>query len=269
MRLFTCLLLSALISGSQAQAKPSDVVAFAETEEYTITVTEIDVPAEHRRFFSELADRVPTFQETAPGSKFSIPNPMDIGNWVNLGKQIWDIITGLAGTMKIEPMVGVGVVPEGAGSSFTAMSGWKTAKPKSYRMEIQGQFANAFRFQYTVGYNYGGKHQGKGQFLANVAVVPFDAKCGWTWNCVATVNVGSAINVGTDDEPVAAIPLNMIVNIQGKVNAKAMGAQFMVHGDGRLEQTVQDLGEPAAAPSRPSQGYEPPPRRPRYPQGYL
>lgn len=177
-----------------------------------------------------------------PGANPSPWNPGTIMSWVNLGKQVWDIIQSLAGTMKLEPMTGVGVVPMAAGGQMVAMSGWKVAQPKTYEMKIYGNFGEAFSYTYTVGYNYGGRYQGKGQFLANVAIVPFNAKCGWSWTCSAAINVGQGMNTAeSETDPVPVLPVMMLVNAQGRTNAKATGVQFQVYGDGRLEQTVQNL----------------------------
>lgn len=196
-----------------------------------ITITEIETPAEH----------VQMFQNMQTEYQILDAEPASASDWWNIGKQVWELIESMAGKMRIEAMRGVGVIPQSA-NSISSMTDWKMVQPKSYRLEIGGNVAGkAFSFDYTVGFNYGGKHEGKGNFLSNVGIIPFNAKCGWTWTCDAVATVGDAVNTGTGRDPVVSLPITMVVNAQGRVNAKAAGVLFTVYGNGQLTQTVTDM----------------------------
>lgn len=289
--------MSAQAASQQPQAanQQSRVISRTVHEGYTVTVTEVPVPAKYMKLYREAQlfqnnnDKLtaggvnprltvpgprpqvqpkptlpggtlpplpqnpnlpPTFPQPGGNNSGNPPwNPLPpypggglggiggVSDWIYLGQRIWDMIQSLAGQMRIEPMTGVGVLPASA-SAMADMSSWKVAAPKAYKMEVAGSFGTAFSFTYTIGFNYGGKYRGKGAFLANVSVLPYDVKCAFSWNCSLSATVGTGFNVGTDEDPIAALPLNLLVNAQGRVNAKAIGAQFTVYGDGRLEKTV-------------------------------
>lgn len=193
-----------------------------------VKITEIPVPAEHLAYFQQLSLQT---QNQEP------VEDQGIEEWINLGKELWQLVTSLGGTMKVDSMKGVGVIPQSAGS-LGSMTNWMTKSPKSYRMEIAGTVGKAFVFDYTVGFNYGGQFQRKGKFLGNVAILPFNVKCSWTWTCELEATVGEAVNVGSSQDPIAELPISMIVNARGKINSKAAGVHFTVYGDGRLNQVV-------------------------------
>ncbi len=205
----------------------SSSFAFAKSQ---AKITEIPVPAAHLEYFRQLSLQT---QNVEPIESH------DMSDWINLGKELWQLIASMGGTMKVESMKGVGVIPQAAGSMGN-MTNWVAKQPKSYRLEIPGTVGKAFVFDYTVGFNYAGQFQRKGKFLGNVAILPFNVKCSWTWSCELEATVGEAVNVGSAQDPVAQLPITMIVNAKGKLNSKAAGVHFAVYGDGRLNQTVSE-----------------------------
>jgi hypothetical protein len=206
-------------------------------EQFNIEIIERSVPQSHVKYFTQLNQNVIYSSQNLQRAELGLGQfNISLDQVVSLGEKFWTMITNAAGELKITQMSGVSALPEGI-LSASGLSGWKMANPRSYDMSIKGTFGTAFTFSYTVGFSYNGNHRGAGKFLTNVAILPYNAKCGLGWKCTLDAQVGNAINVGTSESPIAALPINLLVNAVGKINSKAAGAQIAVYGDGRIERT--------------------------------
>ncbi len=205
----------------------------ASQEQFSVEVTEVAVPSTHLDYFERLNWHTQQFENTEFGFA-------DIGanldRIIAIGEKFWNMITNMSGDMRLTSMTGVAALPDGA-QSLASMSGWRMANPKAYDVAIKGSFGTAFSFSYTVGFSYNGSYKGVGKYLANVGIVPHNAKCGLSWKCTLEAQVGTPINVGSENSPIAALPINLLINANGKINSKAAGAQITVYGDGRIEKT--------------------------------
>ena len=199
----------------------------------SVEFVEIQVPAAHKELLyrSHLKNVYYSHQKSS-----QIQPEVDLDKIISIGEKLWLLISGMGGELKLTSMTGVAAIPEGA-QTIGNMAGWKMANPKAYQVKIKGLIGTAFSFSYTVGFSYGGSYNGKGHYLANVAIVPHQAKCGTGWKCDVEAHVGTPINVGTSASPIAALPVNLLINAKGKVNSKAAGAQITVFGDGRIVKT--------------------------------
>lgn len=233
----------AIVSVSVAAPKETTAPARA-------TVEKISVPVEVERYFAELNRSIP--QNTG---NVTTAMPIDWGAIVNIGQQIWDFILKSGGTMEGIPTIKAGAVPAGI-SSFAEMSGWRMGNVEGRRLSIPGQvFGEAFVMEYFVGFSHSGSYRGKGNYLANVTVLSRKSKCGWSHGCEVKIEVQDALNSGTDENPIAMLPVVISVKDHGKVNTKVISTQFVVYGNGKFEQHDQSERQAPGAGNGGGGGY--------------
>lgn len=178
----------------------------------------------------------PKQEVSVPPSGSGDPIFDTIDSIINLGERIFGIIA------KNKPVVNVAVnyamaIPKGA-THWTDFEGWQ--KPKSY---VYGwSAANRFNqlvvdFKYQVLFTYGGSYNSKGQYLTGVSVQPLDLMVAWGY----TVNAGCEVpdstiaNVGTKDNPIAAMTMIFKTSIDTIVQHDEFRDVFYIQGNGEFK----------------------------------
>lgn len=160
---------------------------------------------------------------------------------VNLAEKIWGIIE------KNQPIAEVNVkyanaVPYGI-QHWTQLQGW--SKPKTVKYSFVAK--NAYGIQvvkvvYQVHLTYGGNYQGKGKFLTGVTAEPISVETAWGYKVSLTAEVpdSTIANVGTHDDPIASMQLQLKWKIHTVIKDLEQKAIYYIDGTGK----VQEIASP-------------------------
>ncbi len=157
----------------------------------------------------------------------------DLQQLITLGKEIWQIVKDGAPTVNFSSDVAT-VIPMGAECAFK-MSNWSPPRSKTFEMVYKNKFGGEMiYFTYKVIYSFGGKYQGRGAYLANVSIHPVDIRLMWGQSFDAFVKTSKAINIGSEEEPVAGLEISLEWEIKNPVMETQSHRSYFVDGNGQL-----------------------------------
>ncbi|MEI7529352.1 MAG: hypothetical protein WCK76_10450 [Elusimicrobiota bacterium] len=164
-----------------------------------------------------------------------------IGNIVNLGEKIWNVIE------KNQPVVNAttkyaNAVPYGI-SSWTQLQGWSRPAAKKYSFSQKNGFGcEVVKVVYQVQYTHSGNLDGKGKFLTGVSIEPLSIAVAWAYkvSLASEVPDPTIANVGTSTDPVASMQVQLRWTTHTVMKEMTCKAIYYVQGDGLL----QELGTP-------------------------
>jgi hypothetical protein len=156
---------------------------------------------------------------------------------VNLFEKVWNIIE------KNQPVVNIttnyaNAVPFGT-SHWSQLQGWSRPSTKKYSFSMENGFGSqVVKVVYQLHYTYKGNYQGKGQFLTGVTVEPVSVTTAWGYkvSLVSEVPDSTIANVGTHEDPVAAMQVQLKWSVHTVVKDISSKAIYYVQGDGLMEE---------------------------------
>jgi hypothetical protein len=149
---------------------------------------------------------------------------------INLGKKVWKIIEDG------KPVVSVkydyaNALPKGVDGPQD-LAGFSPLQFRSFRETgVNGFGVTVYDVTYTVVHRYGGSFKGKGRYLDAVAVVPQHVEVAWLYSVEFNVTKVSVANVGTHDNPVAAMTLESFFRVSTMVKELQSRGVFDIRGD--------------------------------------
>ncbi|HAT71496.1 MAG TPA: hypothetical protein DCS63_01610 [Elusimicrobia bacterium] len=160
---------------------------------------------------------------------------------VNLVDKIWTIIE------KNQPVVNINTnyanaVPFGT-SHWTQLQGWSKPATRKYSFSMKNTYGvQVISVTYQLHYTYGGNLQGKGKFLTGVTIEPLNVVTAWGYkvSLVSEVPDSTIANVGTHEDPVAAMQVQLKWTVHTAVKNVSAKAIYYVRGDG----LSQEIGTP-------------------------
>ena len=160
---------------------------------------------------------------------------------INIAKQIWQII------LDNQPVVDVKVsyaaaVPKGV-DHWTQLSGWQPPQGTIYQFAADNMYgAKTVDIKFQVLRTAGGHFNGKGKYLTNVSVEPLFISVNWGYkvSLEASVAPESIANVGSTDDPVAAMVAGLHWSIHTPVKEIDGRSLYYLQGDGLFK----ELGGP-------------------------
>ncbi|HCC47178.1 MAG TPA: hypothetical protein DEQ38_03545 [Elusimicrobia bacterium] len=160
-----------------------------------------------------------------------------IDSIVNLVDKIWTLIE------KNQPVVVINThyanaVPFGT-SHWSQLQGWSRPATKRYAFASKNGFGSeVVKVIYQVHYTHSGNYQGKGKFLTGVTIEPISVTTAWGYKVtlVSEVPDSTVANVGTHEDPVASMQVQLKWVIHTAVKDISSKAIYYVQGDGALEE---------------------------------
>lgn len=156
---------------------------------------------------------------------------------VNLMEKIFSIIE------KNQPVVNIttnyaNAVPFGT-SHWTQLQGWSKPATKKYAFSMKNAYGSeVVKVTYQVHRTHSGNFNGKGKFLTGVTVEPLNVVTAWGYKVtlVSEVPDSTIANVGTQEDPVASMQLQLKWVVHTMVKDISSKAIYYVQGDGLLEE---------------------------------
>jgi len=162
---------------------------------------------------------------------------------VNLVDKVWTLI------QKNQPVTSSKVnyanaVPAGI-THWTQLQGWSKPSVKRYEFSAKGLTGiKTVKVVYQVHWTHGGNYQGKGKYLTGVSVEPIKVSVPWGYSVdlSAAVPDSTVANVGTSEDPVASMQVQLTWRIATAFKVVEEKAVYYLQGDGY----IQEIGTPFA-----------------------
>ena len=191
-----------------------------------------------------ITEEVPTAEDIAASYLEPSQNPSDFwdgaqamewGTMVLIGEKVIEIVKAGAPVVDIK-RTAVSVVPAGV-LGWNQLSGWQAPVAKIYNVVVtNGLGMNVVDLRLKVSAMWGGNLMGRGQYLANVLVVPTNTRVLWGWNLDLWSENGEPVNTGTFEQPRAGLGFDIRYRMKTYLNELNGAQDFFVTGDGQISQ---------------------------------
>lgn len=227
MKKLTILFVAALLAGNSALAQePVNSEAYYQVSKVTIT------------------EEIPTAEEIASG--YLIPlkpsegfmeelATLDWNTMVLIGEKIIEILKANAPVfnLKRDP---VAVVPQGV-TAWQQMAGWQAPVTKVYTLKVSNYLGmTPVEMRLKVSAMWGGNVEGRGQYLANVQVVPTQTYVMPAWTLDVWQENSQPVNNGTLESPRAGLGFEIRYKISNILNEMTGTQDYFITGDGKIQQ---------------------------------
>ncbi|MDA8132494.1 MAG: hypothetical protein M0011_13405 [Elusimicrobia bacterium] len=164
---------------------------------------------------------------------------------INIANKIWGIIKDNAPVAEVETKYAA-AVPEGA-SSPNQLCEWKGPETYEYRLSAKNMYgAESVSVKYKVVFSYGGKFDGKGRYLTGVTIVPGAMNVSWGYklSMSAFVPDTTIVNLGTYEDPLAAMQLKLTTKIATVLKEWDGNSVYLIKGNGEMKEIVSPFPQP-------------------------
>lgn len=157
----------------------------------------------------------------------------DLNTIINLGKGIWSVIENNKPVVNTTFDYANGL-PKGV-TSADDLSGFSDLVHTSYKAVGKNIFGGeVYHVVFTLVHQYGGTVDGKGKYLATVAVIPSYVKVGWGNKLNFIVKHVNTLNVGTLEAPIASVNLQLTYEVQSLAQFFSKTVVYQFRGDREL-----------------------------------
>ena len=160
-----------------------------------------------------------------------------IGQFMVIGERVWEIVKEGQPAIKVEDINSLDVLPKVEGKEITAfdMASWSLPQMQQYKVQVKNRRKKVVvDMEYRLFYSYGGTLDGKGSYLAGVAIEPTYVQAKWGVNMDMGVEVVTITNLNTPDDPVPALTFQIRYHVSTYTSASEHRDTYTVVGDGRL-----------------------------------
>ncbi|MCC6276738.1 MAG: hypothetical protein IT289_02350 [Oligoflexia bacterium] len=157
-----------------------------------------------------------------------------LGDIVNLGKLIWEVIQYNRPAANLSSDF-ANAVPRGT-ESWKDLSGWSSPQAQTFTVTYKNKFrAKVVDFKYQLLYTHSGSMKGQGKYLANITVIPakINVLAGFKLNASATVP--QVTNMGTEELPVAAAQVLVKWRVETLLQHQQVAKVYSLTGAGEYK----------------------------------
>jgi len=169
-----------------------------------------------------------------------------IDSIINIGQKIWKIIVDNKPVVDVRNQYAT-ALPKGA-TRWDSMGGWQAPKGTIYGLSGKNAYGvTVINVRYQVLRTYGGSYKGKGKYLTAVTVEPLLVEVAWGYHYTmeAAVPDTSIVNVGTTENPVAAMMAQLAWRVRTPIKDSQGKGIYYLQGDGLFK----EIGGPFSSQS--------------------
>lgn len=168
-----------------------------------------------------------------------------IAEIVNVALKIWDIVQKNAPIVDIDTKY-ASAMPKGI-DSWTQLSGWN--KPTGYVYGFTATNLYGMKWvdvEYKVLYTSGGRYQDKGKYLTGVTIIPTKVDVNWGTHVTLAAHVpdSTIVNIGTTEDPVAAMQVVLVSKIATVMSNLNAAEIYYIDGHGNMEDITKSGSSP-------------------------
>jgi len=153
---------------------------------------------------------------------------------IRMGKKVWKVVEAGRPVVNVNTMLSH-ALPQGA-AHWSQFSGWKNPVTRSYRMVCKNAYGmEVIQFEWRVQFTPGGGLDGKGQYLANVSIVPSSVYVAWGFTFNADAGMNLVTNAGSSANPLAAAELVLHWKASSVMSHYENTMSYYVRGDGQFK----------------------------------
>lgn len=195
---------------------------------------------------------VPLFEETTQSTPVmgqcdskSTTNPQDasgdldeigviVDKIINIGKKIWGVIEAGRPVVNVKTDV-AHALPAGI-HCWSDLENWQAPQSKSWKVTYENQLGGkVVEFVYRVSYIAGGQYKGVGRYVTQATISPAEIYVAWGYTFNVEASVPSVFNVGTQQNPVAGMQMNVKWTVDTAINHHQKDIQFYINGLGEFQ----------------------------------
>jgi hypothetical protein len=218
----SALFLAQLANASDAQ----DDAAFQIAD---VKVTEV-VPTAAEIYSTMLQQPKPSARPNLQTFDFS---SLDWNQMVFIGQKIVELIKAGVPVVNVKRDA-ISVVPAGV-ESWEQLSGWQIPVTKVYEVKAtNGWGVDVVSMRLKVSAMYGGGVDGRGQYLANVVIVPAEVTVQWGFSVDVWSENRQPVNMGTLASPMAGLGFDIRYKVQSILTQKNGTQDYFISGNGNI-----------------------------------
>ncbi len=156
---------------------------------------------------------------------------------INLGQKIWAIVEANKPVVNIQTQYGT-ATPQGA-THWSQLAGWRPPEGTIYGFTAKNAYGGkVVDVKYQVLRTCGGNYNGKGKYLTAVTIQPLtvDVLWGYKFNLSVEIPDSSVVNVGTTQDPVAAMQPVVKWTIATVIKSSDGRSAYYLQGDGLFKE---------------------------------
>ncbi|OGR90983.1 MAG: hypothetical protein A2V88_17055 [Elusimicrobia bacterium RBG_16_66_12] len=173
----------------------------------------------------------------SPGGEGGQDPTVILDQIINIGQKIWKIIADNKPVVDVRNQYAT-ALPKGA-TRWDSMGGWQPPKGVIYGLSAKNVYGvPVINVRYQVLRTFGGSYKGKGKYLTAVTVEPLLVEVAWGYKYTmeAAIPDTSVVNVGTTDNPVAAMMAQLAWRVQTPIKDSQGKGIYFLQGDGLFKE---------------------------------
>lgn len=165
---------------------------------------------------------------------------------VNLGLKLWKVVEDNRPVVDVRTQY-ANALPQGV-PDWSSLSGWERPEATVYALRAKNLYGvTVVNLRYMVQRTRGGSYGGKGRYLHAVSAVPLRVEAAWGYRVTLSAEAPSVANVGTSEDPVAGMVLNVGWAVDTVLKSGRGTAVYYLQGDGLYREIGGPFRRNAAA----------------------
>lgn len=152
---------------------------------------------------------------------------------VLIGEKIYNLVKKGQPVLNVETQTW-SVLPKNV-TEASALSDWKNPVRKGYSFSAEnGYGVEVINVRYIIQFVPGGRHEGKGAYLAHISAIPTTVDVAWGYTLNITAESREPLNVGSPTNPVAAFSTDVKIEVKTLVKRSIKTLSTFMTGDGEI-----------------------------------
>lgn len=176
------------------------------------------------------------FEQFAGGGENAAANnnPLAIANgMLVLGSKIWKFVEANQPVVNVEGAY-AHIVPNEV-QNWEELENWSRPISAIYKATYKNLYGiTVVDLGFRVTFTPRGTHNGRGKYIANLAVLPETVDVAWGYAVDAGAKIYEVINRGTVEDPVAAAQLSVSWKVKTILKTSSVNNSLFVEGDGTM-----------------------------------